>query len=99
MTEAQEIAARLSEAQRRALLALPTDEGARLTCAEMRPVTNGAALDSLYMRYGAWRRRALCARHWTRWGGEPGQKRGEGYEYEILPLGLEVRRILTEKPE
>jgi hypothetical protein len=90
--EIERAAAQLSEAMKRNLRALPSQSGVWMTVAEMRGNgATGAGMDILYVYH---HRDKLCERRWTRWGSEQGQKRGEGYEYSILPLGLAVRAHL-----
>ena len=87
-----EIARGLTEAQRRNLLALSEQWQ---TVSEMRPYgATGSGMDILYVMH---HRHRICDRRWTTWGDEPGQRRGEGYEYRIEPLGLAVRQHLTER--
>ena len=65
------------------------------TVSEMRHAgATGSGADILYTMYY---RQPICERRWTRWGSEPGQKRGEGYEYRLTPLGEAVRAILQEE--
>lgn len=90
MNRAELLASWLSESGRRNLLALPSEGWA--TVAEMKPAATGSGMDLLYVRTN--RGEQLCDRRWARWGGEPGQKRGEGYEYSITALGEEVRQIV-----
>jgi hypothetical protein len=79
----------------RNLLALPSKPGVWMTVSEMRSSGGtGAGLDILHVMNF---RNPLCDRRWTRWGGEPEQKRGEGYEYSITPLGLAVRAHLKDQ--
>jgi hypothetical protein len=63
------------------------------TAAEAKSKTSSASLDILYIMNG---RAPLCERRWTKWGSEQGQKRGEGYEYRLTPLGLAVRKALVD---
>lgn len=94
MTETErvaEIAEKLTKAQRANLAALPDSPEVWATVAEMRPRgATGSGMDVLHVFYAP----RLCDRVWTRWGNEPGQKAGEGYEYRITPLGLAVRAHL-----
>jgi hypothetical protein len=84
----------MTKTQPRALAALPR-EGVWQTASELKHKTTAVSLDVLYImgRVGPYR---LCDRRWTRWGGEPGQKRGEGYEYTITPFGEAVRTALRD---
>jgi len=91
------LAASLSDARRRALMALPKSEGVWLTVSEMRGNgATGAGMDILYVYTRGLGQ--LCDRRWATWGPDRvnGQRRGEGYEYCITPLGLQLRRYLQE---
>jgi len=91
MTDAATIAKGLTKAQRRAVMAMGAGW---MTTAEMRPAATQASGDVLYQMH---RRNPLCERQWATWGSERGQKRGEGYEYRLTPLGLAVRAHLQEQ--
>ena len=90
-----DVAAKLTEAQRAALYALPRRNETWLTVSEMRPGSTGANTDVLYVTYFD---TPLCFRRWAKWGSDRvhNQKRGEGYEYTITPLGLAVRQHLEQ---
>ena len=75
-----------------ALLALPPP-GIWATASEMRSKCSPVSLDLLYVYPKSGK---LCDRRWTKWGGEQGQKRGEGYEYTITTLGDAVRRAIRD---
>jgi len=92
MTDIDRIIAGLSEAERRNLCALPSTTWA--TVAEMRPKgATGYGMTILFVSHiGA----KLCERRWTKWGGEIGQKRGEGYEYRLTENGIAVRARLQQ---
>ena len=84
------IIAGMSEAQKRNLLALPSTTWA--TVAEMRPKgATGSGMDILFISYLGSK---LCERRWAKWGGEIGQKKGEGYEYRLTEKGQAVRARL-----
>lgn len=86
-------ASRLTVSGRRNLDALPVS-GGWATVSEMKPAATGSGMDLLNVRYRGDDR--LCEREWVRWGGEFGQKRGEGYQYRITPLGRAVRQFLRD---
>jgi len=89
MTDVAEIARGLTKAQARCLLAMTQQWQ---TVSEMRPSgATGSGCDLLFVRHSG----KFCARRWTRWGADAGQRSGAGYEYIITPLGLAVRAILT----
>jgi hypothetical protein len=75
----------MSEASRRTLAGMHASD-AFLTLSEMGEGPTGMALTLMACRTDPWveRRRAT-------WGGEPGQKRGAGYEYRLTPRGREYR--------
>lgn len=73
----------------RSLLAMSTTWA---TVSEMKPLATGSGCDVLYCMH---LRQPLCERNWATWGGELGQRRSEGYEYRLTPLGLAVRAALT----
>jgi len=82
----------LTLAQKRNLLALPQSLDVYATVSEMRGKgATGSGMDLLHVS----NRPHLCERRWARWGSEPGQKRGEGYEYAITALGQAVRATVT----
>lgn len=93
--QAAEIARSLTKAQARNLLALPRQPGIWLTVAEMKGA--GATGFGLTVLWTMHRGASLLDRSWTKWGGESGQTRGEGYEYSITPLGLAVRAALIKE--
>lgn len=83
----------LTEAQRRNLKALPRAADVWLTIAEMRSRgATGAGMDILHVFHSP----KLTERRWTKWGGEQGQRRGEGYEYRITEFGQRVRKLVEE---
>lgn len=98
MSEAYDIARtmrRLTVAQRRNLMALPMRPGTWLTVAEMRGNgATGSGMDILHVFHSP----KLSERRWVRWGGEPNQTRGEGYEYTITPFGATIRDQLSPSP-
>lgn len=71
----------LSPALKRSFLQVPGPNW--LTAAELKPAT-GMALTLLVTKHD------LLERRWTKWGGEFGQKTGEGYEYAMTDKGLAV---------
>lgn len=83
-----ELARGLTKSMPKALAALSAD--CWQTASEVRSKTSPASLDILYIM----NHDRLCDRRWTRWGGEQGQKRGEGYEYKLTELGAAVRAHL-----
>jgi hypothetical protein len=85
------IAAKLSGPRKRALLALSAEVWK--TASEVKHDATPASLDALYVTHF---QRPLCERRWCKWGGERGQKRGEGYEYRLTLLGHAVRDYLKE---
>ncbi len=97
MTDPASIAAKLSEAQRRCLRALPSQPNIWATVSEMRGRgATGSGLDILYISNLD---NNLCRRRWVKWGSEPGQIRGRGFEYTITPLGLAVKAHLESEPK
>ncbi len=86
-----EIARKLTKARKNALVAMGQ---VWLTVSEMKPLATGSGCDVLYTMHLI---NPLCERRWAKWGGEPKQKRGEGYEYRLTSLGLAVRAHLQEK--
>lgn len=92
MTDPATIARSLSEARKRNLLGM-TEQWQTVSEMAWKGAT-GSGADTLYVMH---HRLPLCERRWTRWGSEPGQKRGEGYEYRLTPLGEAVRAILQEE--
>lgn len=77
----------LSPASRRTLGAMHTSD-AWLTSSEL-PGTTGMALTLMAIRTDPWVERRMAE-----WGGEPGQKRGAGYEYRMTPRGREIRAAI-----
>lgn len=88
----QRLSGWLTASGKRNLMALPRDGWA--TVSEMKPAATGSGMDLLFVR--THRGDELCERRWTRWGSEGGQKRGEGYEYRITPLGSAVRAAIAQ---
>lgn len=96
-SEARDIAVGLTKAQARNLLALPKSDGVWLTVSEMRgDGATGSGMDLLWCYH---LKTPLCVRRWAKWGDEPGQKRGVGYEYTATPLGLAVRAELERQEQ
>lgn len=86
---------KLTPAQKRNLLALPQANDVWATVSEMRSKgATGAGMDILHVFYSP----KLSQRRWTRWGGEKGQKRGEGYEYAITAFGQRIRSLVIQEP-
>lgn len=79
---------RITPALRRTLLAMHAGD-AWLTLAEMPDGATGMGLTLLCVGSPA-----LAERRRTRWGGEPGQKPGAGYEYRLTPTGRDARQAL-----
>lgn len=73
----------LSVALVRALNALSPDHWH--TASELKPDASGMGLTLLCTKHG------FADRRWARWGGEPGQSYGEGYEYILTPAGMRYR--------
>ncbi|WP_162815039.1 hypothetical protein [Erythrobacter aureus] len=95
MSDPKVLAQALSPAKRRNLLALAPTPGAWMTIAEMK--NKGATGSGMNLLYAAgFRGNRLVDGRFVKWGGEPGQKRGEGYEYTLTALGREVRDLLEE---
>jgi hypothetical protein len=78
----------ISAPMRRTMLAMPLSEG-WATFSELPDGVSAMALTLLSIRTDPW-----IERRRTSWGGEPGQKRGSGYEYRITPRGRDVRTAL-----
>jgi len=72
----------LSTKLRQALLTVPAYHW--LTASELKPEASGMGLTLLCTKH------LMVDRRWTIWGGEPGQKYGEGYEYSLTPWGISV---------
>ncbi len=90
------VLAKLSDAKRRNLMALSTTPGVWSTISEMRSNgATGSGMDLLHIAFWP----PLCVRRWATWGSEPGQKRGEGYEYAITERGLEIRALIAFPPD
>lgn len=79
----------LSPASRRTMSAMHTSDG-WMTYSEMAEGVSAMALTLMAIRADPW-----IQRRRTEWGGEPGQKRGSGYEYRMTPRGREVRAALN----
>jgi hypothetical protein len=75
----------MSEASRRTLTGMHASDSF-LTFSEMGPGPTSMALTLMACRTDPW-----VERRRTEWGGEPGQKRGAGYEYRLTPKGREYR--------
>ena len=75
----------MSPASRKTLAAMHTSD-AWLTLSEMQPGVTGMALTLMAIRTDPWVERRM-----TEWGGEPGQKRGAGYEYRLTATGRAYR--------
>ncbi|WP_312487157.1 hypothetical protein [Sphingomonas sp.] len=85
---------KLTPAQKRNLMALPSNIGGYATVAEMRAKgATGSNMDILYIMHFP----KLSERRWTRWGDEKGQKPSEGYEYTITEFGQRIRSLVVQE--
>ncbi len=95
MSDPKVLAQALSSAKRRNLLALSPTPGVWMTISEMK--TKGATGSGMSLLFAAgFRGNRLVEGRFVKWGGEPGQKRGEGYEYTLTELGRAVRDLLEQ---